>query len=255
MLSCASCGAMITPRHRRVQSEHYAETYTLTASVRTSPELHRYFRYPEYQYLVGRIASIVKPPARVLDVGCDHGFFLDDARRYGYAVTGVEPSVRAREYAQRIGLEVYPSLDHVTGRFSAITLWHVLEHIPDPYSTLILLRDMLESDGVIAIRVPNAGSIMAHIFRDRWIWFQSDQHVHHFHERTLRIVLERAGLHILTLEQRRPNNALTRRSYRLVNAVMHATMNIPGPSVRDRLARMYQNITGTELFVLCQKNA
>ena len=255
MLQCNACSVVITPPSDRATatSDYYEEQYSLTHTVLANTEMHRYFRYPEYARLIGEALEYTQAPGSWLDVGCDHGFFLDDVRRYGFSAVGVEPSQGARTYARQIGLEVHESLDQVADSFSAASMWHVLEHIEDPLHMLTQIHERLLAGGLLMIRVPNAGGFWSRILRDRWIWFQPHHHVVHYTAGTLQAVVERAGYSVLTVREQRPNSWFTRRAYRLSAAVFTNTLQRARPSVRDRLARAYQDITGQELLLIAKR--
>jgi 2-polyprenyl-3-methyl-5-hydroxy-6-metoxy-1,4-benzoquinol methylase len=73
----------------------------------------------------------------LLDIGCGPGFFLDVARAHGWQVSGVEISTSAAEYARHaVGLPVVTgSIESVAlprGSVDMVTMWDVLEHVPDP---------------------------------------------------------------------------------------------------------------------------
>ena len=101
------------------------------------------------------------PKVRLLDIGAGIGTFLSLARdRLGWEVTGAEVSTSAIQIArQRYGLELLTGrvedLDLPTGSYDLITLWHVLEHVPSPAHTLDLCHQLLTSNGLLGIAVPN----------------------------------------------------------------------------------------------------
>ncbi len=244
---------VLTPTDVRADETYYASSYSLSYTTRTSTEVHRYFRYPEYQQLIGQMVTLVKPPARLLDLGCDHGFFLDDARRFGYDVVGVEPSERCRAYAASIGLPVVPSFDDLDGSFDVVTMWHVLEHLSEPAAMLQKLHERMKPGGTLMIRVPDANSFWARLLADQWIWFQPQHHSYHYTKDSLEYLLTTSQFQIISLVHRKPNNILTRRAYALSYSVMHNAHALAKPSVRQVLARMYQDITGAELFAICRR--
>jgi predicted SAM-dependent methyltransferase/Zn-finger nucleic acid-binding protein len=254
MLRCPSCTVVV--RHPSLALDkgaaYYETEYRLTHTVRASTEMHRYFRYPEYQRLIGDVLHVHPDAASWLDVGCDHGFFLDDVRRYGLDVCGVEPSHYARTYAQRIGLDVHRDLADVQATYDVISMWHVLEHIEDPHAMLSTLRDRLAPSGVLAVRVPDAASFWSRVLKDRWIWFQPEHHAVHYSERSLRHLLESVGFTVTMLRRQRPNNSFTRRAYHLSRAVMRRSFGTAATSMRDVLARTYQDITGQELYAIAR---
>lgn len=255
MLKCSACGVVVSPPQLRATNEedYYQQQYTLTRTVRSNKEMHRYFRYPEYATLIGDVLKEQPPPGRWLDVGCDNGFFLDDVRRYGYEVQGVEPSATARSYAAQIGLDVRSDLSEATGSFNIVSLWHVLEHMDLPYQGLVGIREHMTDHGLLCIRVPNAGGLWSRLLKDRWIWFQPHHHVVHYTRHSLELLLKRAGFRPLFIKAQQANTRLTRRAYTLSNDTFFRAQGRPLPSIRDRAARWYQDITGQELYALARR--
>jgi len=94
----------------------------------------------------------------LLDVGTGIGQFLHFARRY-FEVSGTEISTSGIEIARRkYGLTILNgTLENLAFdmKFDVITLYHVLEHVPDPSSTIRRCRDLLNSGGFLFIAVPN----------------------------------------------------------------------------------------------------
>lgn len=254
MLRCDSCGVVVTrPEDRNArQQSYYEQDYSLTQTVRASTEMHRYFRYPEYISLIGSVKKLIDVPARWLDIGCDHGFFLDDVRRHGYRVNGVEPSTIARQYATSIGLDVVPDIRDVQGPFNVVSMWHVLEHIPEPHQYLTIIRSRMASHGVLAIRVPDAQCFWSRVLRDKWIWFQPHHHCIQFNQGALKELLENSGFEIITMTRRKANTDFTKQAYALSTEVFADAGLLQRPSMRDKLARMYQDVTGGEIFVLAR---
>jgi hypothetical protein len=91
------------------------------------------------------------------------------------------------------------------------------------------------------------------IFRQRWIWFHPRVHALHYNERSIRTLLQRHGLEIVFIRRQRPNTCLTRTAGRLARRVFTRTMNVPSPSLRDRIARTYQDITGAEIYAIARR--
>jgi 2-polyprenyl-3-methyl-5-hydroxy-6-metoxy-1,4-benzoquinol methylase len=100
-------------------------------------------------------------PGRILDVGASTGVLLkafQDA--FSCEITGVEPGDAYRAYAENRGIPMYPSLEALTeskeGKFSVVSLIHVLEHLPDPVGMLRSIRqDLLDEKGYLLLEVPN----------------------------------------------------------------------------------------------------
>jgi 2-polyprenyl-3-methyl-5-hydroxy-6-metoxy-1,4-benzoquinol methylase len=101
---------------------------------------------------------------RLLDVGCGPGFFISTARDFGWDPTGVEiSSVAAGFGARSYGLEILQGdlldLDLPSRSFDVITMWHLLEHLPEPMATLRLARQLLREGGWLVVEVPNLESL------------------------------------------------------------------------------------------------
>ncbi len=97
---------------------------------------------------------------RVLDVGCGIGNFLEKALEMGWDAHGVEPSAFAGQKAiERFGNRVRQCMLHEAGfepaSFDAVTIWYVLEHVPNPLDVLKNVAAVLKPGGVCCIAVPN----------------------------------------------------------------------------------------------------
>lgn len=104
---------------------------------------------------------------RVLDVGCSAGFFLDEARKTGFHVTGLELSPDTAALARTLyGLEVVvDTLDNFRDQqprgagWDLITLWDVIEHVPDPVAVLQAAFDLLVPGGRVILLTPRADGL------------------------------------------------------------------------------------------------
>jgi 2-polyprenyl-3-methyl-5-hydroxy-6-metoxy-1,4-benzoquinol methylase len=117
----------------------------------------------------------------LLDLGAGTGDFLITAKKSGFKVTGVEPNDKARKLAHQKGIYLSSSLDDVSGqKFQAITLWHVLEHLPDLEEQMTTMVHLLEDDGVLVIAVPNYRSYDAKHYKAHWAAYDVPRHLWHF---------------------------------------------------------------------------
>jgi 2-polyprenyl-3-methyl-5-hydroxy-6-metoxy-1,4-benzoquinol methylase len=131
----------------------------------------------------------------LLDVGCGDGSYLLKMHRLGWQVHGVETSEDSVAICQSLGLAVtYGNIEHaVLPRpfFDVIVLKHVLEHVEEPRSFLIVLRNLLSETGRIYITTPNAGSYNSLRFGENWLGLDVSRHEQ---------VFTRAGLERLAME-------------------------------------------------------
>ncbi len=142
-------------------------------------------------------------PGRMLDVGCAVGFFLDVARQHGWQVEGLDVSNFAVEYArERFGLSTrtgsFTGLEFAPDSFDLVTMWDVIEHVPDPKAYIHKAAAVLRSGGVLALATPDIDSLPAKLTGKRWVGYKlSEEHVYYFSRRTLAQMLNEAGFEVL----------------------------------------------------------
>lgn len=169
-------------------------------------EAYRGFRRDDYFEAVirreirQRLAPRVPPPARVLDVGCGNGEFLQAAAEAGYSACGVDVSDGAVGLCVQRGLAAAAG-DYLTmrfdGTFAMITLWDVVEHLKDPHLFLTRSRDLLDENGVLVLKIPGFNRLgfypIALWSRLAYSVLGAPDHVQYFNRRSLSALLERAG--------------------------------------------------------------
>ena len=137
------------------------------------------------------------PIGAICDIGCWAGFLLSEAERRGWEAWGVEPSRFAADFArERFGLNVQTgTLDDAElpeGRFQALVMGDVIEHLPDPGAALDRIAGLLAADGVLYLALPDAGSGVARALGARW-WSVLPTHVQYFTRRSIARLLARHG--------------------------------------------------------------
>jgi len=133
----------------------------------------------------GRIDRVA-PPGPVLDVGAGEGVLVDALHRRGRDAVGLERESRPPDIRDE-------PMEEIDGEWAAIVFWHSLEHLPSPYDAVQEARRLLSPGGVVAIAVPNGGSVQARVFGDRWLHLDPPLHLVHLTEPALLAGLERAG--------------------------------------------------------------
>jgi len=136
---------------------------------------------------------------RLLDVGAAGGAFVLEAGRAGFAAAGIEPTPEfAHRAREALGVDVRTGTleesELEPGELDVVTMWHVLEHVPEPAGALRQLRAALRPGGVLAVEVPNFGSAVSAHMGVNWTSLQPDVHVNQFSAASLRALVERAGL-------------------------------------------------------------
>ena len=118
---------------------------------------------------------------KILDIGAGTGDFLVMAKSSGWDVVGLEPNPKAKAIAEVKGVTFLNELsqmpDHST---DVITMWHVLEHVPDVEAQIAELKRIVKPDGTIIIAVPNFKSYDAQHYGKFWAAYDVPRHLWHF---------------------------------------------------------------------------
>ena len=133
----------------------------------------------------------VLPQGPILDVGAGDGTLVTAFRRHARDAVGVDP------YAA----ESHPNvrdvhLEEITGAWSAVIFWHSLEHLRRPVRALRHAAGLVVPGGVLVVAVPNAASLQARLFGDRWLALDLPRHLVHISPPALLSQIESLGLRV-----------------------------------------------------------
>jgi SAM-dependent methyltransferase len=134
---------------------------------------------------------------RILDAGCGNGVYLLRMRAMGFDVRGIDVDAVAVDQAVRAGLDVsratLADLDPAEEKFDAITLGHVIEHLPDPTAAMRQAHELLAPGGMLWIATPNVDAAAHGAFGRNWYAIDPPRHLVLFSREALRSVLANAG--------------------------------------------------------------
>ncbi|MGD8239076.1 MAG: class I SAM-dependent methyltransferase [Armatimonadota bacterium] len=183
--------AGILARHHRVPTEHPA-VFDYDAQ-----EVHL------QRYRIG--LSLLRqwaPSGRLLDVGCAGGRFVELAGEAGYEAMGCDVVASALEHGRGLGLDLrlgtVGDLGIPAASLDAVTLWNVLEHVPEPRATMSEVVSLLRPGGVVLIESPSFAvyrirarlGLVAPPGEHR---LDAYEHINHFTPATLRRLLHGVG--------------------------------------------------------------
>ena len=142
-------------------------------------------------------------PRRILDIGSGPGHFLLRAKERGWTPVGLEAAPAAVEFSRGLDIEVHEGYfdgNRVNdiGKFDAIHMQHVLEHVSDPAKLLRGLPQILATGGVICIEVPNDFSVVQETLYTSmnfpaW-WVSPPEHLNYFSRESLSELLLKCRL-------------------------------------------------------------
>jgi SAM-dependent methyltransferase len=118
---------------------------------------------------------------KILDIGAGTGDFLLTAKKNGWQTVGVEPSDRARRIAEQKGILFVNEIGILENNsFDVITMWHVLEHVPNLELQIQELKRLLKPTGTLIVAVPNFKSYDAKYYDSFWAAYDVPIHFWHF---------------------------------------------------------------------------
>jgi SAM-dependent methyltransferase len=136
--------------------------------------------------MLARRLDRIAPPGPVLDVGAGDGVLVDALRRRGREAVGLERDAGRADFRDE-------PLDRIGGEWAAIVFWHSLEHLPEPGEAIRHAARLLVPRGVLVVAVPDADSLQARAFGDRWLHLDPPRHLVHLTSKALTARLERCG--------------------------------------------------------------
>lgn len=189
------------PQPENIGKYYESEDYISHTDAKKSLVDKIYHRVKGYN-LKGKLSlinSYAGTDKSVLDVGAGTGDFLALATKCGWEASGVEPNELARLKAQDKGVTLIEYLDAVPSsqKFEVITLWHVLEHLPDLESQIAKLVGLLTNTGTLIVAVPNFKSYDANYYKEYWAAFDVPRHRWHFSQKSVQKIFEKHGMKLV----------------------------------------------------------
>ena len=135
---------------------------------------------------------------RILDIGAGTGDFLLTAKNNGWETVGVEPSERAKNIAIQKGISFVNEIDALKNNsFDVITMWHVLEHVPNLELQIQELKRLLKPTGTLIVAVPNFKSYDAKYYNEFWAAYDVPIHFWHFSNKAIQSLFERVDMKLV----------------------------------------------------------
>ncbi|MBS3993434.1 MAG: class I SAM-dependent methyltransferase [Bacteroidetes bacterium] len=214
---------------------YYSEKYDMlvTYPKPTNEELGKYYDNSDYishtdsnKSLFEKMYQLVKKNAisskvtllnslrseskTVLDIGTGTADFLNAMYLNGWSVVGIEPNSKAREIASKKFEKstiqhqiIFESLMQLQvkdfQKFDVITMWHVLEHVPDVQSYILQLKSMLKPNGTLIIAVPNFKSYDALYYGKFWAAYDVPRHLWHFSKKAIKLLFEKEQMEVIKI--------------------------------------------------------
>ncbi|MHC4889988.1 MAG: class I SAM-dependent methyltransferase [Planctomycetota bacterium] len=149
-----------------------------------------------------RVRRYIRPPARILDIGCGNGRFLGYLIKRGYDGYGIElPGKAANRATQIPGLKLkvgsLTEEDFGEDFFDCICMWHVFEHLAEPKKTLQIIQNILKPSGCLTMSMPNIDSLQSKVFRGKWLHLDPPKHLFYLAPPNLMSAMKEFGFKLI----------------------------------------------------------
>jgi 2-polyprenyl-3-methyl-5-hydroxy-6-metoxy-1,4-benzoquinol methylase len=187
------------PTETELPSYYESEDYiSHTDGKRTLFEkVYQYIKNIALKNKLDLINGLQPEKGNLLDIGAGTGDFLAVAKQNGWKITGIEPNEKAKNIAINKGISFVENSELLEKEsFDTITMWHVLEHVPDLDFQIKELKRLLKPNGTILIAVPNFNSYDAKHYGSYWAAYDVPRHLWHFSKTAIKLLFEKQDLHL-----------------------------------------------------------
>jgi SAM-dependent methyltransferase len=205
VLQCKGCKLVQLSDFSHIEQSYYGSEEYLNdlfsinniSSISTAVEREKAWNEKRLKLILESIAGAAK--YRVLDYGAGHGGFLAEAHGVFADVIGFDLSPFYRSYYESKGWRSACSLDAVDIEIDVVVLFHVLEHLKEPWRVLSDILEKFETIKYVVLEVPNTNEALNSIFcatKYRSAHYSSD-HLYYFSYETLRLIPDTTGLSVI----------------------------------------------------------
>lgn len=205
LVQCCTCGWLrVNPRPVAGDlAKYYPDDYAPYA--RAIEDEKPFWNRWDRQYGVAKHARSIErfiQRGRILEIGCGTGIFLNEMKRRGWRVVGVEPNDYASRYARtRFGMEVFTGTleeyDPEPESFDVVCAWNVVEHLPTPAQDMARMQRALKKGGLLVMSIPNLESPERRLFGEAWLGWDLPRHLYQIPRPALDQFLARYNLRVV----------------------------------------------------------
>lgn len=160
-----------------------------------------------YQFVKGialknklKLINSQSQKGKILDIGAGVGDFLMTAKNDGWEIIGIEPSEKAKSIAIKKGVSFVNDVKEIESHsLDVITMWHVLEHVPNLEEQIAELKRLIKPNGTIIIAVPNFNSFDANYYGKYWAAYDVPIHLWHFSKTAIQKLFAKEQLELVNV--------------------------------------------------------
>jgi len=195
------------PKEEDLGKYYESEDYISHSDTKKSliDKLYHWVRNYTVKKKVKLINSFNAEEKSILDIGAGTGDFLAACKNDKWKVTGVEPNENARAIAKskisNSKFQIFDDIQKLTleskeKTFDVITMWHVLEHVPNLNAYVSNLKTLLKPNGTLIVAVPNFKSYDANYYKEFWAAYDVPRHLWHFSKKSISNLFARQNMKV-----------------------------------------------------------
>ena len=180
------------PKEENLGKYYESEDYISHSDTKKSvvDKLYHSVRNYTIKKKVKLINSLNTDEKTILDIGAGTGDFLAACKNDGWKVTGIEPNEKAVEIMNsKLGsskVQIFSDINELNSEsYDVITMWHVLEHVPNLKEYIAKLKLLLKPNGTLIVAVPNFKSFDANHYKEFWAAYDVPRHLWHFSRKSI----------------------------------------------------------------------
>jgi SAM-dependent methyltransferase len=211
---------------------------------------------------IDTLARLVKPEdTALLEIGCGQGEVLLEARKRGFRVSGIEISAHAAAIANRclaepaVSVGAIEALPPARESFGAVLGADVIEHVRDPESLLLRIREMLIPGGTLLLITPSLDSWTHRLLRGHWMEYKVE-HLYYFSATSIRLLLERCGFEEIRVSPSRKVltiDYISRHFSRFHVPILSPLIRLLRRAVPGRIAHRHLLVSASGLMAIARK--
>ncbi len=177
---CKNCKTIFLPKlpSKRVLNKYYSSQFTYNDGKQNENVIRK-----QSKCILSSLKKLSNNAQTICDVGSGYGYFMDEARKKGYIVEGVEPSIQLADYTfKKYQLPVYSGnlasyIIKNNNQFDIVTCIHVIEHVVNIKEFISQLVRLVKPGGVLFIETPNSDSHLLYVEKDEYTFLIPPEHL------------------------------------------------------------------------------
>jgi len=181
-------------------------------------QMYQWVKKSALRSKVNFIDRLASEKGNLLDIGCGTGDFLVACKMQGWKSTGIEPNEKARKSGiaklktnsnEKNSEHIFQDINEyrtsiekgrTEEKFDVITLWHVLEHVPDITNYVKELHGLLTENGCLVVAVPNHKSYDAGVYGKYWAAYDTPRHLWHFSKKSVSLLFTIVKMEVIEIK-------------------------------------------------------